>query len=192
MPGTGFLSTNIDYISSIKNDARNTLQQYLFDCYKNIKPITIHRSPLNEITVIDPNYDTNWGRGPTQEINKTYTAETLILPAIIVYNSPQDLERTIQDQNKLAHVKMLNTPQTVRLKFKTVIDDINFDTIGESELARISALAPEIQVEEIIKEIAKAEKITFADHVYSIKSDIKKTMFFGEPIWLEIVLQRAN
>jgi hypothetical protein len=192
MPGTGFLSTNIDCISSIKNDARNTLQKSLFDCHKNIQPITIYRSPLNEITVIDPSYDTNWGRGPTPEINKTYTAETLIMPAIIIYNSPQDLQRIAQDEKQLAHIKMLSTPQTVRLKFKTVIDELTFDTVGENELARITALSPEVQVEEILKEIAKAEKITFANNIYSIQSDIKKTMFFGEPIWLEIVLQRED
>lgn len=160
---TGCMGTLVD-------EARTCLQDVLWTFYKNTQSIIFYKDAQETITIEDPNYDSNWSLGPKVMSNKTYATQTTTLEGIIIYNSPQDIDRFVKGDEDLAHVRMQNIPQTIRIKFKTTITGVS----------------------DILAEIKKAKIIEFNSNEYRVDTDIKHTMFFGQPIWYEIVMMRVN
>lgn len=183
---------NTSCIASIKDEARTALQSILFECYKNIETVKIYKSADEIVTIQDPCFDSNWGKGLIQEVNKEYFQDSINLPAIVVYDSPKDLKQFIQDEDELSHVRMKNTPQTIRLKFKPNIEQDLYNMGLSEDLFALSGADLSSILDEALSNIINAKKITFLDEEYKPMSNIIKTMFFGQPIWYQIILKRVN
>lgn len=187
--------SNIDFscIDSVISDSRDTIKNGIFDRYKNIQSIVIYKQADETIVIEDPCYDSNWSRGAIKkQENRTYTDDSVTLPAMVVYDNPRDLDKFIQGEKEAPHLKMQNTPQTIEVKFKADYD-IDLLNLGMNEdLHALNGSDLGSILDQVLFHIKNAKKIIFQEEEYAVYSDISKVMFFGEVIWYKFVLMKSN